>query len=172
MQVLTQIHARLLLQNHSLMCSLTLWWHRLWGPSFSQILNPNIFSWNSMIRDCSQIQIPSREPINQFKRLVKRGYPCPNSFTLAFISQEGRQVRMCILWFGFGSNPFVQTTLVNFYAKCKDIGLSKKVFDEISERNFVFWTMECNDMWVCKGSIGQWGFGSAKRNAEDGCWTW
>ena len=137
MRVLTQIHARLLLQNHSLLCSLTLRWHRLWAPSFSQIPNPNIFSWNSMIRDCSQIRTPSRESVYQFKRLVKRGCPCPNSFTLAFISQEGPQVHMCILWSGFGSKPFVQIALVNFYAKCEDIGFAKKVFDEISERNLV-----------------------------------
>ena len=102
-----------------------------------------------MIRGCSQIQNPSREPVYLFKRLVNRGYPCPNTFTIAFVLkacsnisafEEGQQVHTRLLRSGFGSSLFVQTALVNFYAKCEMIGLAKMVFDEIPERNLVAWS--------------------------------
>lgn len=84
-----------------------------------------------------------------FKRLVNRGYPCPNTFTIAFVLkacsnisafEEGQQVHTRLLRSGFGSSLFVQTALVNFYAKCEMIGLAKMVFDEIPERNLVAWS--------------------------------
>lgn len=102
-----------------------------------------------MIRGCSLIENPSREPVYLFRRLVKTGYPSPNSFTFAFVLkacsivtafEEGRQVHTRVLRSGFGSNPFVQTALVNFYAKCEQIGLAKMTFDEIPERNSVAWS--------------------------------
>ncbi|OVA05808.1 Pentatricopeptide repeat [Macleaya cordata] len=102
-----------------------------------------------MIRGCSQIQNPSKEPIFLFKKLIKRGYPNPNSFTLAFVlkacaiisaSQEGRQIHSHVLRTGFNSSPFVQTAMVNLYAKCEEIGLARKMFDEIPERNLVTWS--------------------------------
>lgn len=41
---------------------------------------------------------------------------------------------------GFGGSLFVQTALVNFYGKCEEIGVARKVFDEMPERNLVAWT--------------------------------
>lgn len=102
-----------------------------------------------MIRGCSLIENPSREPVYLFRRLVKTGYPSPNSFTFAFVLkacsivtafEEGRQVHTRVLRSGFGSSPFVQTALVNFYAKCEQIELAKMTFDEIPERNSVAWS--------------------------------
>lgn len=39
---------------------------------------------------------------------------------------------------------------MNFYAKCEDIGFAKTVFDEIPDRNLVFWTLECDDKRYAK----------------------
>lgn len=84
-----------------------------------------------------------------FKKLTGTGYPVPNSFTLAIVLKacaivtafgEGLQVHCHVLKGGFGSSPFVQTALVNFYGKCEAIGLARKVFDEMPERNLVAWT--------------------------------
>lgn len=116
---------------------------------FAQISHPNIFSWNSLIKGSSQIQTPSKEPISLFKKLTETGYPVPNSFTLAFVLKacaivtafgEGLQVHSHVLKDGFGSSLFVQTSLVNLYGKCEEIGLARKVFDEMPVRNLVAWT--------------------------------
>ncbi|KAK9289371.1 hypothetical protein L1049_007526 [Liquidambar formosana] len=102
-----------------------------------------------MIRGCSHVENPSKEPIIFYKMMVKRGYPNPNTFTMAFVLKacavvsafgEGRQVHTRILLSGFGSSPFVETALVNFYAKCEEIRDARKVFDEIPERNLVAWS--------------------------------
>lgn len=54
--------------------------------------------------------------------------------------REGQQVHKHVVQSGNGSSPFVQTSLLNFYAKCEEIELSQKVFDEIPERNVVAWS--------------------------------
>ncbi|PHU05815.1 hypothetical protein BC332_26637 [Capsicum chinense] len=93
----------------------------------------------------------SNEPLLIFKKLVKRNYPKPNSFTLVFVLKscsfsiltgfsEGRQVHKHVVQCGYGRNLFVQTSLLNLYGKCEEIGLAEKVFDEMSERNVVAWS--------------------------------
>ncbi|XP_034693070.1 pentatricopeptide repeat-containing protein At4g21065-like, partial [Vitis riparia] len=162
MRVLRQIHARLL--THAMpissvsfglckiigFCALSPYGDIDYARKlFSQIQSPNIFSWNSMIRGCSQSQTPSKEPVILFRKMVRRGYPNPNTFTMAFVLkacsivsalEEGQQVHANVLKSGFGSSPFVETALVNFYAKCEDIVLASKVFDEITDRNLVAWS--------------------------------
>ncbi|XP_010246245.1 PREDICTED: pentatricopeptide repeat-containing protein At5g48910-like [Nelumbo nucifera] len=116
---------------------------------FSRIRNPSIFSWNCLIRGCSLLEIPSKEPFFLFKRLIQRGYPSPNSFTLAFVLKacsivsafsEGLQIHSHVLRSGLGSSQFIQTALVNFYAKCEEIRFARCAFDEIPERNLVAWS--------------------------------
>ncbi|ONK77935.1 uncharacterized protein A4U43_C02F12480 [Asparagus officinalis] len=68
---------------------------------FDQIPHPNIFTWNSLIRGCSLIQTPTKEPISIYKHLVNSCFPSPNTFTIAFVLKacsivmaffEGRQI--------------------------------------------------------------------------------
>ncbi|KAL5728222.1 hypothetical protein ACHQM5_001334 [Ranunculus cassubicifolius] len=116
---------------------------------FSQIQSRNIFSWNSMIRGTSQVPNPSKEPIHLYNDLIKRGYPNPNSYTLAFVIKacanvvglkEGLQIHGNVVKLGLGSSEFVQTALVNLYGKCEEIGCARQVFDEIPDRNLVGWS--------------------------------
>ncbi|GMJ14813.1 CHLORORESPIRATORY REDUCTION28 [Hibiscus trionum] len=116
---------------------------------FSQTPNPNIFSWNSLIRGYSLIGTQSKLPFSLYKKLVRKGNPSANTFTLAFVLkacsnilafEEGQQVHARVLQSGFGSNQFVQTGLLNLYAKCEEIELAEKVFDEIPQRGLVEWS--------------------------------
>ncbi|XP_019184836.1 PREDICTED: pentatricopeptide repeat-containing protein At2g29760, chloroplastic-like [Ipomoea nil] len=94
----------------------------------SRIPNPGIYSYNSLIRGFLESQTSSPEPIFIFKRLLRKNYPRSNTFNKHVVQS------------GHGSSPFVQTSLLNFYAKCEEIELSEKVFDEITERNVVAWS--------------------------------
>ncbi|CAM8960901.1 unnamed protein product [Rhodiola kirilowii] len=116
--------------------------HRL----FSQINNPTVYTWNSMIRACS---LQPKEPIFLFRKMLRTGRSIPNSYTVAFVLKacsvlaeigEGRQVHKRALQCGFEFSPFVQTSLVNLYAKCDEIRDARKVFDEIPEKNVVAWS--------------------------------
>nr|UPT48385.1 pentatricopeptide repeat protein AaPPR12 [Agave angustifolia] len=116
---------------------------------FVRMPHPNIFTWNSMIRGCSLIQNPTREPISLYKQLVQLGFPTPNSFTVAFVLKacstilaffEGRQIHSHAYKYGLDSSPFVQTGLLNFYAKCEEIMMAGLVFDEITDKNLIAWS--------------------------------
>ncbi|KAI3678064.1 hypothetical protein L6452_37343 [Arctium lappa] len=110
-----------------------------------QTPNPNIFSWNSVIRGFSQ----STQSISIFRSLIRKGYPNPNTFTLAFVLKacmilpafhEGQQVHSYVIRHGFSSSSFLQSSLLSFYAKCEEIMFARKVFDEIPERNMIAWS--------------------------------
>uniref|UniRef100_A0A1D1Z5S0 Pentatricopeptide repeat-containing protein At1g59720, mitochondrial n=1 Tax=Anthurium amnicola TaxID=1678845 RepID=A0A1D1Z5S0_9ARAE len=116
---------------------------------FVQIANPNVFSWNSMIRGCSQLLNPSREPISLYKLMLQRGFANPNSFTLAFALKacsvisaflEGCQIHTHVYRYGLHSSPFVQTGLLNFYAKCEQLNAARSIFIEIPDKNLVAWS--------------------------------
>ncbi|XP_020253597.1 pentatricopeptide repeat-containing protein At4g21065-like [Asparagus officinalis] len=116
---------------------------------FDQIPHPNIFTWNSLIRGCSLIQTPTKEPISIYKHLVNSCFPSPNTFTIAFVLKacsivmaffEGRQIHSHACKYGLDSSPFVQTGLLSFYAKCEEISMAKLVFDEITDRNLIVWS--------------------------------
>ncbi|KAI7731264.1 hypothetical protein M8C21_013207 [Ambrosia artemisiifolia] len=108
---------------------------------------PNIFQYNSLIKAFSQSHIQS---FSIFKALINRGHPKDNTYTLAFVLKsctmflkilEGTQVHSRVIRSGFSSNSFLHCSLVSLYAKCEEIGNARKVFDEMSERSLVVWSV-------------------------------
>lgn len=94
-------------------------------------------------------QSPSAEPVYLFKKLVRKKFPISNTFTMAFVLkccsmlgafEEGKQVHKHVIVSGLGENLFVKTSLLNFYTKCREIEMGRKVFDEMPERNVVAWS--------------------------------
>ncbi|GER57169.1 pentatricopeptide repeat (PPR) superfamily protein [Striga asiatica] len=115
----------------------------------SQIPRAAIFPHNTVIRGLLLLRPTSPEPILHFKKLVRKKFPAPNTFTLASVlkccsvlpaPEEGRQVHKHALTAGLGSDLFVRTSLLNFYTKCDEIGPARKVFDEMTERSVVTWS--------------------------------
>ncbi|KAL3625394.1 hypothetical protein CASFOL_030848 [Castilleja foliolosa] len=115
----------------------------------SQIPHPTIFSYNTVMRGLLLQNPPSPEPIFLFRNLLQRNFPTSNTFTLSFVLkccsmlaafEEGKQVHKHAIVSGLGDNLFVRTSLLNFYAKCDEIWLGRKVFDEMPERNVVAWS--------------------------------
>ncbi|KAK9076060.1 hypothetical protein SSX86_004393 [Deinandra increscens subsp. villosa] len=51
----------------------------------------------------------------------------------------GKNVHCHVLVCGYGSDLFVQAALVSFYAKCNELGVARKVFDEMPQRTLVAW---------------------------------
>ncbi|GAB4833366.1 hypothetical protein Ancab_031609 [Ancistrocladus abbreviatus] len=55
--------------------------------------------------------------------------------------QMGRLVHLVVCKFGLSSDLFVSSALVDMYAKSRDIGEARKVFDKMSTRDLVTWTV-------------------------------
>ncbi|KAL6532897.1 hypothetical protein OROGR_013857 [Orobanche gracilis] len=115
----------------------------------SQIPHPTVFAYNTVMRGFVLLRIPSPEPILLFRILVRKKFPASNTFTLAFVLkccsllpafEEGKQVHKHVVDSGLVENLFVRTSLLNFYTKCEEIELGRKVFDEMTERNVVIWS--------------------------------
>ncbi|CAA0829879.1 Pentatricopeptide repeat-containing protein [Striga hermonthica] len=115
----------------------------------SQIPRATIFPHNTVIRGLLVLRPTTPEPILHFKKLVRKKFPAPNTFTLTSVlkccsvlpaPEEGRQVHKHALTAGLGSDLFVRTSLLNFYTKCDEIGPARKVFDEMADRSVVTWS--------------------------------
>ncbi|KAL2501731.1 Pentatricopeptide repeat-containing protein [Forsythia ovata] len=111
----------------------------------SQIPNPTIFSYNTLIRGLLS-KNPCQEPIFLFKKLLHEKFLKSNTLTLAFLLKscsilaalkEGQQIHRHVIASGFGSNLFVHTSLLNFYMICEEVALGRIVFNEITEKNVV-----------------------------------
>ncbi|KAL2536621.1 Pentatricopeptide repeat-containing protein [Forsythia ovata] len=59
---------------------------------------------------------------------------------LSFSVFEGMEVHAHVVKYGFKSNLFVATALVDMYGKLGKMGFAKKVFDEMVDRSQVSWT--------------------------------
>lgn len=72
----------------------------------------------------------------------------PNDFTFSAVLSacadtiivfHGEQLHCLVRKHGFETYVFVCSALVDMYAKCSDMNLAEKVFDEMSDRNLVSW---------------------------------
>ncbi|XP_015876142.3 pentatricopeptide repeat-containing protein At1g11290, chloroplastic [Ziziphus jujuba] len=53
--------------------------------------------------------------------------------------KRGKEIHGQLIKHGFGSNLFAMTSVVNMYAKCREIGEAYKMFDRMPERDLVSW---------------------------------
>lgn len=113
---------------------------------FDQIPDPDFYSWKVMIRWYFLNDL-CMEIIGFYARMRMSVRMCDNvvfSVVLKACSEmrdidEGRKVHCQIVKVG-NPDSFVQTGLVDMYAKCGEIECSRKVFSEIIDRNVVSWT--------------------------------
>ncbi|XP_020582073.1 LOW QUALITY PROTEIN: putative pentatricopeptide repeat-containing protein At1g56570 [Phalaenopsis equestris] len=85
---------------------------RLLLNMFSQSIQPNPFTFTSIISSCAKLSV------------------------LSF----GQQVHSSVLQRGFGQNQQIANALIDMYAKCGSIADSQKVFHNICYRDLVSWT--------------------------------
>ncbi|KAB2610686.1 pentatricopeptide repeat-containing protein [Pyrus ussuriensis x Pyrus communis] len=112
---------------------------------FDQIEQPTLVSWNILIK-CYVGNQRSHDAIVLFYELVHE--LVPDNFTVPCVIkgcarlnaiEEGKQIHGLVLKIGLGLDKFVQSSLVNLYSKCGEIGLARKVFDQMRDRDLVTW---------------------------------
>eukprot|EP01018_Ginkgo_biloba_P009664 Gb_38568 [translate_table: standard] len=113
---------------------------------FQKIPERNIVSWSAMIAGCAQngqfddalmffrqMQVTGVKP-----NLVTYASVLPACANLAVL-QQGKEVHEDIIRTGFLSNVFVESALVDMYAKCGSIQDARKVFDNIPVQDVFSW---------------------------------
>lgn len=113
---------------------------------FGEMVQPNPSAFNVMIRGFTYRQSPL-EAILLFKKMLESSvepdeftFPC----TLKACSRlgalrEAEQVHALAVKCGFGSNGFVQNTLIHAYAKCGRVEVARRLFEGMLERDVVAW---------------------------------
>ncbi|KAJ0037862.1 hypothetical protein Pint_23135 [Pistacia integerrima] len=117
---------------------------------FDQIDTPNSFMWNTLIRACAKNVDSKLQAINLYKRMLEEGNVMPDKHTFPFALKacaylfalfEGKQAHAQILKYGFGSDVYINNSLIHFYASCGCLDLAEKVFENMLERSIVSWNV-------------------------------
>ncbi|XP_017239746.1 pentatricopeptide repeat-containing protein At3g16610 [Daucus carota subsp. sativus] len=114
--------------------------------TFDLVEKPNCYLQNLLVRSLCDHGL-YEDVLYVYKRCQLYGCPSDN-YTFPFVIKAcsclgsvriGEGVH-CKVWrSGFGGNVFVQTGLVDFYAKIGEMGKARLLFDDMSERDLVSW---------------------------------
>ncbi|KAK1578613.1 hypothetical protein Q3G72_031682 [Acer saccharum] len=104
-------------------------------------------TWSSIISSFAQNELPCLA-IEYFRRMLgERLHPDDHIFPSATKScgilgriDVGGSIHCIVVKTGYEGDVFVGSSLVDMYAKCGDLKIARKVFDEMPERNVVSWS--------------------------------
>ncbi|WCJ40225.1 Tetratricopeptide repeat (TPR)-like superfamily protein [Euphorbia peplus] len=107
----------------------------------------NVFSWNSIIAELARSgdSIESLCAFSSMRKLnlrpTRSTFPCTIKACSALLDlSSGKQTHQQALVFGFQSDLFVSSALIDMYSKCGLLVDARNLFDEIPNRNIVTWT--------------------------------
>ncbi|KAK4847487.1 hypothetical protein QYF36_002437 [Acer negundo] len=108
---------------------------------------PNVFVYNAFIKGFVHCANP-RKALQFYMRML-RANVFPTSYTFSSLIKActlmlgisvGKTVHGHIWKYGFDSHVFVQTALIDFYSNLNKISESRRVFDEMRQRDVFSWT--------------------------------
>ncbi|XP_020237020.1 pentatricopeptide repeat-containing protein At4g21065 [Cajanus cajan] len=118
---------------------------------FTALHNPNIFTWNTIIRGYAQSQSPNLAIHFYRQMILSRVQPDTHTypFLLKAVSKslnvrEGEAIHSVTIRNGFHSLLFVQNSLLHVYAACGDTESAYKVFELMEDRDLVAWNTLIN----------------------------
>lgn len=107
----------------------------------------DVHSWNSIIAELARSgdSIEALRAFSAMRRLAlvpnRSTFPCAIKSCAALLDlSSGQQGHQQALVFGYESDLFVSSALIDMYSKCGELGDARKLFDEIPLRNVVSWT--------------------------------
>ncbi|KAF8399483.1 hypothetical protein HHK36_015349 [Tetracentron sinense] len=115
---------------------------------FSQISEPTVSHYNTMIRAYSLSKFPE-EGFNLYRQMRQRGVrpdPLSSSFVLKSCTRMsslmgGKQIHARILRDGHQSDCLLLTTLMDLYGSCENGHEARQVFDDMPRRDTVAWNV-------------------------------
>ncbi|XP_027353148.1 pentatricopeptide repeat-containing protein At1g06143-like [Abrus precatorius] len=116
--------------------------------AFAHMENPNVLVYNALMRGCVHCCYSDQALVYYMHMLRNNVMPTSYSFSslikacsLLMDSALGKAVHGHVWKHGFDSHVFVQTTLVEFYSNLGDKDGSRRVFDDMPERDVFAWTV-------------------------------
>ncbi|KAK0605205.1 hypothetical protein LWI29_024167 [Acer saccharum] len=114
---------------------------------FDEIPEPNLYTWNTLIRAYSWSPEPI-ESVKIFLRMLCESPYFPNKFTFPFLIKAatklsrlgvGQVFHGLVVKSSFGDDVFILNSLIHFYASCGDLDFAYRVFVRIDEKDVVSW---------------------------------
>ncbi|XXG67497.1 hypothetical protein AAC387_Pa06g0832 [Persea americana] len=114
---------------------------------FDHMFARDIISWNTMIGGYSKNSLPN-EALDLFVKMQLESKP--NGVTMACILpacaslsalEKGREIHGHILRNGFLSDGYIANALVDMYVKCGALALARLLFDRMTMKDLVSWTV-------------------------------
>ncbi|KAI4335384.1 hypothetical protein L6164_014030 [Bauhinia variegata] len=149
---LRQIHAQMLVNyirkpNHLLAKIIDLKDFAYASLFFSQIPEPNDYAFNIMIRALTTTWHEYSLALQFYYQMKLLGLR-PNKFSYPFLFiscanlleiDHGRAGHSSVVKLGLSSDGHTSHSLITMYARCRELGYARKVFDEIIEKDLVSW---------------------------------
>lgn len=123
---------------------------------FDNIPKPTSFTFNSIIRGYTHQDLP-HQALSFYVELIELGL-LPDKFTLPSLLQcsqgldDGRQLHSHAIKFGFGSDIYVQNTLMSMYSNHGSLTSAFKAFDKMANKTVVSWTTMIAALTKCDRS--------------------
>ncbi|KAK6927095.1 E motif [Dillenia turbinata] len=116
---------------------------------FDQIPQPNLFTWNALIRAYASSSNPDKA-LFVFLQMLHLCPDSPNKFTFPFVikaasevmaSGVGRVLHGTVIKASphFSSDVFILNSLIHFYGSCGDVNLAYRVFANMLDKDVVSW---------------------------------
>ncbi|XP_068646727.1 pentatricopeptide repeat-containing protein At1g20230 [Aristolochia californica] len=127
----------------------------------NSVAAPDSFSFSALISAFSKSNL-FHKALRLFERMVSLNLPCDNFVSPSALKacaglsalQVGRQIHNLVSVSGFGSDPFVQSSLAHMYVKCGEMSEARKMFDRMGQRNVVSWSAMVSG-YAREGYIGE-----------------
>ncbi|XP_068662226.1 pentatricopeptide repeat-containing protein At1g20230-like [Aristolochia californica] len=112
----------------------------------SKDFKPNVVSWTALIAGNEQNGCPS-QALQVFRQMILEGVK-PNSITIATVvsactnlslAQHGKEIHGYCIKNHLDTDVLVGNSLVDFYAKCRDVGIARRKFNKIRKKDLVSW---------------------------------
>ncbi|WOL16051.1 hypothetical protein Cni_G24833 [Canna indica] len=116
---------------------------------FNQIVEPNIFLYNEMIKAHTK-SCHFSNAIGLYREMTRHSRIIADRFTYPFVVKAcggllaldlGRQFHARVSKSGLESNSIIQNSLIEMYTKCDDLFDAHSLFDEMLERDVISWNM-------------------------------
>ncbi|MED6121342.1 hypothetical protein PIB30_029225 [Stylosanthes scabra] len=113
---------------------------------FDNLSERDVFCWNVLIKGYANMG-PFVQAIKVYDEMRTSG-TTPNRYTYPFAlkacaaerdSHKGIVIHGHVVKCGLDLDLFVANALIAFYAKCQDVEVSRRVFDEMPQRDIVSW---------------------------------
>ncbi|XP_028778239.1 pentatricopeptide repeat-containing protein At3g12770-like [Neltuma alba] len=113
---------------------------------FDILSERDVFCWNVIIKSYANVG-PFVEALNVYDEMRSNGIT-PNRYTYPFVlkacgaeeaHKKGQLIHGHVVKFGLDFDLYVGNALVTFYAKCKDLDISRTIFDGILQKDIVSW---------------------------------